>query len=828
MSKTAISLLLVTGVLGLMSHARADDVLPGHSHYGEAFDRGPRRNAYLMGGTGDVHLPVSTKNPLAQRFFDQGIGQLHGFWYGEAERSFREVLRLDPNCGMAYWGLSQAAIIDKKRAAQFAADARKHKAGLSDREQMYIDALGNEAGYRPLIAKYPDDLEAKAFEVWRQWHIAEAGGGVAGDLEEGFKLAQDILKVAPKHPIHHAIIHIAAGAHTYKRGLASAPKCGEAAPSIGHMWHMPTHIYASLKRYPEAAWQLEACLRTNNARTVHDHVLPYQVELYTHNNEWLIRMLMHLGRVRDARRVAHEMIDYPRHPRFNALELPEEPVNKKSQAKESKTESSESDESAQDQTHESHGASAHYGRDRLLQLLRRYEYWDELIGDCRSGYLESTRMPAEQGKLHANLGVAYYSRGDVADGDRELAAIRQLQEEQVVERQAAFLEASRRPEIEQAAAASAVEKRFNRRLSSLETQSDQLQAYRRIVTGVFLSRGQLVAYLGILAGVEVVLLWILRRRMMRAILSGVAALLVAGWLVYCHVALVNLPDDAINVDFAFVTRKQMEVGDFDQAAWSALRFARERPRQVRPLANLVEALHKSGKKEQARREFETLRELAGFADLDSPSLARLAPIAKEFGFPTDWRKPEKIKEALADRRPLPSLGPLEWRPWSAPSWKLVDSAGHSREFDEFHGKPVVLVFFLGRGCLHCQQQLAAFAKKAGEFKEAGLSVVTVSTDDQAGVRKSVESFGSGGAAFPFLMLADPKLDVFRSYGAFDDFEQIALHGTYLIDGNGLVRWNDVSSEPFMNADFLLSEAKRLLARSVAPIEPDARTIAADR
>jgi hypothetical protein len=70
------------------------------------------------------------------------------------------------------------------------------------------------------------------------------------------------------------------------------------------------------------------------------------------------------------------------------------------------------------------------------------------------------------------------------------------------------------------------------------------------------------------------------------------------------------------------------------------------------------------------------------------------------------------------------------------------------------------------------------------------------------------------------------LDVFRSFGAFDDFEQIALHGTYLIDGKGLVRWNDVSFEPFMNPDFLLSESKRLLARPVAPIEPEARVLAA--
>ena len=74
------------------------------------------------------------------------------------------------------------------------------------------------------------------------------------------------------------------------------------------------------------------------------------------------------------------------------------------------------------------------------------------------------------------------------------------------------------------------------------------------------------------------------------------------------------------------------------------------------------------------------------------------------------------------------------------------------------------------------------------------------------------------------MLADPELKVFQSYGAYDDFEQIALHGTFLIDGAGLCRWNDVSFEPFTDADFVLAESKRLLARPVAPLEAGARVI----
>ena len=78
------------------------------------------------------------------------------------------------------------------------------------------------------------------------------------------------------------------------------------------------------------------------------------------------------------------------------------------------------------------------------------------------------------------------------------------------------------------------------------------------------------------------------------------------------------------------------------------------------------------------------------------------------------------------------------------------------------------------------------------------------------------------------MLADPTLKAFQAYGAFDGFEETALHGTFLVDGDGLLRWSDVAFEPFLDAAFVLAESKRLLARPVAPVEPGAKVIAADR
>src|SRR5207244_2808913 len=67
----------------------------GHSTHGDAFDEGPRQAAVLMQGMGAVSFPITTQSAEAQRFFDQGVAQLHGFWFYEAERSFRQAAKFD-------------------------------------------------------------------------------------------------------------------------------------------------------------------------------------------------------------------------------------------------------------------------------------------------------------------------------------------------------------------------------------------------------------------------------------------------------------------------------------------------------------------------------------------------------------------------------------------------------------------------------------------------------------------------------------------------------------------------------------------------------------
>jgi peroxiredoxin len=126
---------------------------------------------------------------------------------------------------------------------------------------------------------------------------------------------------------------------------------------------------------------------------------------------------------------------------------------------------------------------------------------------------------------------------------------------------------------------------------------------------------------------------------------------------------------------------------------------------------------------------------------------------------------------------------------------------------EFHGTPVVILFYLGGQCLHCVQQLSGFARCAERFSEAGIQIVAIGTDSVEQIKK-VQT--QNATAFPFPLLADPAWNVFKEWRAHDDFESKPLHGTFFVDASGYLRWQEIGHEPFLDPEFLLEEAKRLL------------------
>src|SRR5438552_2544372 len=55
-----------------------------------------------------VHHPVTTANPEAQNFFDQGLTFVYAFNHEEAIKSFKRAAELDQQMAMAYWGIALA------------------------------------------------------------------------------------------------------------------------------------------------------------------------------------------------------------------------------------------------------------------------------------------------------------------------------------------------------------------------------------------------------------------------------------------------------------------------------------------------------------------------------------------------------------------------------------------------------------------------------------------------------------------------------------------------------------------------------------------------
>ena len=262
---------------------------------------------------------------------------------------------------------------------------------------------------------------------------------------------------------------------------------------------------------------------------------------------------------------------------------------------------------------------------------------------------------------------------------------------------------------------------------------------------------------------------------------------------------------------ARLARFHLEAGDAVKAVELTKQAADQAKNQVVPLAHYVEMLHRAGKSKEAAEAFNRLREISSHIDsLEHPAFKRLEPLAKELNLPADWRKPVTWPADRGERPDIESLGPLRWRPSPSPDWSLATLANRNSALSDYRGKPVVVLFYLGHGCVHCVEQLNRFAPKAKEFTSAGISIVAISSDSLDDLKKS-QALCKDAAEFPFPLLADPKLDVFRAYRSYDDFENVPLHGTFLIDGQGLARWHDISYQPFNDADFVLKEAKRLLA-----------------
>jgi peroxiredoxin len=263
-----------------------------------------------------------------------------------------------------------------------------------------------------------------------------------------------------------------------------------------------------------------------------------------------------------------------------------------------------------------------------------------------------------------------------------------------------------------------------------------------------------------------------------------------------------------------LARAQLTARNYGFAESVSKKAVEKDPEQVPPLSTYVEILQAVGKEKESRAAYARLVPMARWADRDLPVVRRLDGIVARWKADPAWKAPEASPapsggsdETAINRIDLSTLGPLTWAPYPAEPLAGTDTTGKPWSLAAHKGRSVLVLFFLGGKCAHCMQQLQVFGKEYEGLRKIGVDTIAVSTDD-AEMTRTLKN-NPDGVKFPMPMIADPKLDSFKRYRAYDDFESQPLHGTFLIDAQGHVRFQRISADPFLDVEFIKAEAARL-------------------
>ena len=239
----------------------------------------------LIAGLGDHTMPITTRSPLAQKYFDQGLRLAYAFNHPEAVRAFEAAGKADPDCAMCAWGVALAlgpninALMEPNAVAPAVAaveSAQARAAKATPREQAYIAAVAArysaaedadraalDRAYadqmRALAARYPDDLDAQTLTAeavmdLSPWDYWTKDGEPKATTAEIVELLEGVLQRDPNHPgANHYYIHAVVASRDPGRALLSAKRLETLATSAGHLVHMSAHTYMRVGHYADAS-----------------------------------------------------------------------------------------------------------------------------------------------------------------------------------------------------------------------------------------------------------------------------------------------------------------------------------------------------------------------------------------------------------------------------------------------------------------------------------------------------------------------------------------------------------------------------------------------
>ena len=189
---------------------------------------------------------------------------------------------------------------------------------------------------------------------------------------------------------------------------------------------------------------------------------------------------------------------------------------------------------------------------------------------------------------------------------------------------------------------------------------------------------------------------------------------------------------------------------------------------------------------------------------DAQTGLRLFNEVRLLGLEATPKDTSSIEQRRFSSHGLGNLSKEIWQPFKALKLAAVDSQDRKVTLAQYQGKNVLLVFFLGEECVHCMEQLVAINERAEGFVSRNTVVLAISQNTPQ------ENAASEKLRLPaFRLLSDEDHSNARRFHSYDDFEEMELHSTILINGDGYIHWARTGGDPFTDFDFLFAELDRI-------------------
>ena len=150
---------------------------------------------------------------------------------------------------------------------------------------------------------------------------------------------------------------------------------------------------------------------------------------------------------------------------------------------------------------------------------------------------------------------------------------------------------------------------------------------------------------------------------------------------------------------------------------------------------------------------------------------------------------------------------------AAPDFQLKAGPERSLSLSDFRGRPLIMSFYPADWSPVCSDQMALYNQVLPEFQRYGAEIVGISVD---GVWCHAAFAADRNLHFPLLSDFEPKGEVARQYGVYDDETGESKRALFVIDGEGVIRWSYVSPvDVNPGADGILTALDAIAAKAPA-------------